>query len=98
MKIDIRKVYDPKKMTTSQVLQEKLIQNSLNREVSMSKIKIKPCPFCGKPAKTSGENRVYCIDIINCCAQIDFGHWCGVENGIPAIQHVINQWNKRLNK
>ena len=70
----------------------------INREASMSKIKIKPCPFCGKPAKTSGENRVYCIDIINCCAQIDFGHWCGVENGIPAIQHVINQWNKRLNK
>ena len=33
----------------------------------------------------------------NCGANIDFGHWLGVDgNGIPAVHWVIEQWNKRI--
>lgn len=57
-------------------------------------IEPKPCPFCGEPGKVYGENYVGCSDH-NCGGNVDFGHWCGVENGIPAIHWVIEQWNKR---
>ncbi len=53
------------------------------------------CPFCGKLGKIYGENSVGCSDW-NCGAEINFGHWCGEEKGIPAIHHVIAQWNKRI--
>lgn len=53
------------------------------------------CPFCGKPGKIYGESIVGCSDLTNCNGQVDFGHWCGVENGIPAVHWVIKQWNKR---
>lgn len=54
------------------------------------------CPFCGKPGKIFGENMVGCSAENVCDANIDFGHWCGEENGIPAVHHVIEQWNKRV--
>ena len=60
--------------------------------------KIKDCPFCGSPGVilTHCENTVFC-DNVNCCdAQIDFGHFFGIENGIPAIHHVITAWNRRV--
>jgi hypothetical protein len=53
------------------------------------------CPFCGKPGKIFGSNMVGCSDTINCGGSIDFGHWCGVQDGIPAVHWVIKQWNKR---
>ena len=56
-----------------------------------------PCPFCGKPAKIYGESVVECSDF-SCGGQIDFGHWCGIENGIPAVHWVIKQWNRRHSK
>lgn len=55
-----------------------------------------PCPFCGSKGKIYGENMVGCSETVNCGGNVDFGHWCGVENGIPAIHHVIEQWNKRV--
>lgn len=57
---------------------------------------LKLCPFCGKQAKIFGSNMVGCSDD-NCGANIDFGHWVGVDdNGIPAVHWVIEQWNKRI--
>ena len=56
---------------------------------------ILPCPFCGKDGKIYGENMVGCVDA-QCGANIDYGHWCGVEDGVPAIRHVINAWNTRV--
>lgn len=78
-------------------------------ECPCCKEKLKPCPFCGKPAEIYGENLVGCSGINSCDAQmdtpdafctgnIDFGHWCGTENGIPAVHHVIKAWNKRTPK
>ncbi len=58
-------------------------------------MKPKPCPFCGKPGKIYGENYVGCEDF-QCGANVDWGHFCGTERGIPAVHHVINQWNKRV--
>jgi endogenous inhibitor of DNA gyrase (YacG/DUF329 family) len=60
-----------------------------------SDIKLLPCPFCGKQGKVYGENMVGCSDAVECGANIDFGHWCGTEKGVPAVLHVIKQWNKR---
>jgi len=65
-----------------------------------------PCPFCGKPAKIYGESMVGCSGINECDAgmvhpdefctgHVDFGHWFGTENGIPAVHWVIAAWNKR---
>lgn len=54
------------------------------------------CPFCGESAEICGENMVACSDDLNCTANVDFGHWCGDENGIPAVHWVIQQWNKRV--
>lgn len=54
-----------------------------------------PCPFCGSPAKTCGENSVICTDIANCGGEINWGHFCGSEKGVPAIQHVMTAWNRR---
>lgn len=55
-----------------------------------------PCPHCGKPGKVYGENMVGCDDTQACGATMDFGHWCGIENGIPAVHWVIKQWNTRV--
>ena len=55
---------------------------------------LKACPFCGGEAKAHGSAVVACENI-NCEALIDFGHWCGTENGIPAIDWVIKAWNTR---
>ena len=56
-----------------------------------------PCPFCGKDGQIFGQNMVGCSDIIECGANIDFGHWCGeTDEGIPAEHYVIEQWNKRI--
>ncbi len=54
-----------------------------------------PCPFCGKPGKIYGEPNVGCEDW-ECGANIEWGHFCGEENGIPAVHWVIMQWNKRV--
>jgi len=61
--------------------------------------KIKLCPFCGSAGVILShcENAVYCDSINVCDAQIDFGNWCGTEKGIPAIHHVIEAWNQRVN-
>jgi endogenous inhibitor of DNA gyrase (YacG/DUF329 family) len=59
-----------------------------------SDTKLLPCPFCGKPGKVYAENSVGCSDQ-QCGAEVNFGHWCGVENGVPAVNWVIAQWNKR---
>jgi len=56
-----------------------------------------PCPHCGKPGKIYCESIVGCSDF-NCGSQIDFGHWYGIENGIPAVHWVIKQWNRRHSK
>ena len=53
------------------------------------------CPFCGKLGKIYGENYVGCEDW-ECGAAVDWGHFCGEENGIPAVHWVIEQWNKRV--
>lgn len=54
-----------------------------------------PCPFCGGRAVVFGTNLVGCVES-ECGANIDFGHWCGVNSrGIPAEHYVIEQWNKR---
>jgi len=55
------------------------------------------CPFCGKRGCIilPYENAVFCEDDNDCGAEMNFGHWCGEEKGIPAIHHVIAQWNKR---
>lgn len=68
--------------------------------------KIKPCPFCGRPAKIYGENFVGCTGIEceagmaapdeYCAGHVDFGHWCGTEEGIPAVHYIIKAWNKRV--
>ncbi len=58
-------------------------------------IKLLPCPFCGKPAVIYGENLVGCSDS-QCGGEVDFGHWCGVEKGIPAVHWVIEHWNERV--
>ena len=54
-----------------------------------------PCPFCGKPAEIIAQNEVQCTDW-KCGASINWGHWLGEENGIPAEHWVIEQWNKRV--
>ena len=65
-------------------------------ECPCCRTKLSPCPFCGKPGKIYGENMVGCEDW-RCGANIDFGHWCGFnDKGIPAVHHVIEQWNKRV--
>ncbi len=58
-------------------------------------MKLRECPFCGKPGKIYAENNVGCEDW-KCGGNIDWGHWCG-ENGVPAVHWVIEQWNKRHN-
>jgi len=63
-------------------------------ECPCCKEKPKSCPHCGKPGKIYGESEVGCSDW-QCGANIDFGHWSGIENGIPAVHWVIKQWNKR---
>jgi hypothetical protein len=45
---------------------------------------IKICPFCGEYGQIFGSNMVGCSDF-QCSANIDFGHWCGMENGVPAV-------------
>ena len=58
--------------------------------------KLKPCPFCGGPAKVFGTNMVGCEDVNGCGGNVDFGHWVGyADDGTPAINYVIEQWNKR---
>lgn len=37
---------------------------------------------------------VGCTDF-NCGGNVDFGHFDGVQNGIPSVHWVIQQWNKR---
>lgn len=54
-----------------------------------------PCPFCGKEGVIYGENSVGCIEMTQCGGEVNFGHWSGEENGIPAVHWVIKQWNKR---
>ena len=49
---------------------------------------LKPCPFCGKPAKKYGTNVVGCIDQSVCCASVDWGHYTSPEG--PEIS-----WNAR---
>lgn len=61
-------------------------------------LELKPCPFCGKPAKIYGSNMVGCIDTVNCNGGMDFGHWDGTSNGVPAVHWVIIQWNKRTSE
>jgi endogenous inhibitor of DNA gyrase (YacG/DUF329 family) len=58
-------------------------------------MQVAACPHCAEPARIHGENMVACTDTVDCCAQVDFGHWCGTENGIPAIHWVIAAWNRR---
>ena len=55
---------------------------------------LKPCPFCGSAARIHGESIVACTNN-DCSGQVDFGHWCGEENGVPAIYWVVQAWNKR---
>ena len=69
--------------------------------------KLKPCPFCGGQAKIYGENMVGCVKLEcdaemtssgeYCSGAINYGHWCGEENGVPAVHWVIKAWNRRLN-
>ena len=54
-----------------------------------------PCPFCGAPAKIYGQPNVSCSNF-DCGAAIDFGHFFGEENGIPAEHWVIKAWNARV--
>ena len=54
-----------------------------------------PCPFCGSRAVVFGDPSVGCAEF-ECGATIDFGHWVGVEDGVPAYHWVIEQWNKRF--
>ncbi len=56
--------------------------------------KIKNCPFCGSPGQIYGSNNVGCSDT-ECGAIIDWGHWCGTEDGVPAVHYVVQHWNKR---
>lgn len=65
-------------------------------ECPCCKVKIKPCPRCGEKGVIIGscESTVYCDDT-NCGIEMDYGHWCGKEKGIPAIHHVIAGWNER---
>ncbi len=65
-------------------------------ECSCCQEKPLPCPFCGAPGMIFGENMIGCSEIVQCGGQVDFGHHCGVENGIPAVHWVIKQWNKRI--
>jgi len=58
--------------------------------------KVLPCPFCGKEGKVYAQNCVGCSDDHECGANVHWGHWCGIENGIPAVHWVIKQWNKRV--
>ncbi len=51
---------------------------------------VKNCPFCGEPGQIFGSNNVGCSDF-NCGAQIDWGHWTGTENNIPAVHWVVKQ-------
>ncbi len=64
-------------------------------ECPCCQLKPLPCPFCGKPAKIYAEHNVGCEDW-TCGAQVDWGHFDGEEDGIPAVHHVIGQWNKRI--
>lgn len=57
-------------------------------------VNILPCPFCGKEGKIYGSNMVGCSDL-NCGGNVDFGHFDGEQDGIPAVHWVIEQWNKR---
>lgn len=57
--------------------------------------KVKNCPFCGAPGQVYGSNNVGCTDI-ECSGQVDFGHWMGERDGIPAVHWVIKAWNRRV--
>lgn len=57
---------------------------------------LKPCPFCGSAGTVFADNMVGCVETVKCGANIDFGHWTGyADNGTPAVEFVIEQWNKR---
>jgi len=54
-----------------------------------------PCPFCGSPAVSTGDNMVECTSW-ECGASVDWGHWTGESpDGVPAVHFVIEHWNKR---
>lgn len=76
------------------------MHKNVKTECPCCKTKIKKCPFCGSAGVIlkGNESSVYC-DNINCCdAEIDFGHWSGTEESIPAIHHVIAAWNTRASE
>ena len=60
-------------------------------------VKIKPCPRCGKQGCIIGnyENAVFCEDDMGCGIEMNYGHWCGEQDGKPAIHFVIEGWNER---
>lgn len=59
-------------------------------------LKIKPCPRCGKDGVIikQCESTVYCDDM-TCGIEMDYGHWCGEQDGKNAIHFVIEGWNSR---
>jgi len=66
------------------------------KECACCGTKVKPCPFCGSEAEIIADNMVGCTNN-QCEANVDWGHFCGIQNGIPAYHHVLEAWNKRAN-
>lgn len=52
------------------------------------------CPFCGSPAIITGQNEIAC-DNFNCSVSMNWGHWCGEQNSVPAVHWVIEAWNNQ---
>lgn len=52
--------------------------------------KLKPCPFCGKPAKLFAPNMVICTDTVSCGAEVNSG-----DSGDMTQEYTVSAWNTR---